>query len=439
MGKLKPIGSEKLQGMDKINRMIEIARYNEHKPNPINENKSLEYSKSFSDGQKYHIVKETNGYVIKKGNGLNESNLDYIEPLKGRKYYSSYSQALKRLNIMAKDVNSSEGYLKNLSLFESESEVDDRYFLKSDNGETNEQEDPAAAATPPAPAPDMAPAPAPDMAPTPDMDPELDDMGDEDMGDEDMGDEDEEKVTFKDIQKLTGKLGQKIRTFMDDEENEMSSKDIKYVINSILSALDLDALEDEDLESIIAKLEGEEEGEEEGAEGEESPEEVSTPETGVAPEAGPAPPVAPEGGEVAEFDFSDEDEDDDFYPRHGARKRHMYDELSEEESDAVKGMIDGIFSESKVDNILKKYFRIDEKEKSLLEEKRKQKTLINENTNKNISRIKNLSESIAQEISATKLIKKYPKVKFIGKSQQNNLVFESNNKRIKVTPKGSIL
>jgi len=125
---------------------------------------------------------------------------------------------------------------------------------------------------------------------------------------------------------------------------------------------------------------------------------------------------------------------------HGARKkRHMFDELSEEESDAVQGMIEGIFSESKVDNILKKYFKIDEKERTLLEEKKKQKSVITENTNKNVSRIKNLSETIAQEISATKLIKKYPKVKFVGKSQQNNLIFESNNKRIRVTPKGSIL
>ena len=30
MGNLKPIGSEKLQGMDKINRIIEISRYNEN-------------------------------------------------------------------------------------------------------------------------------------------------------------------------------------------------------------------------------------------------------------------------------------------------------------------------------------------------------------------------------------------------------------------------
>jgi hypothetical protein len=29
MSKLKPIGSEKLQGSDKLNRMLEIAMYNE--------------------------------------------------------------------------------------------------------------------------------------------------------------------------------------------------------------------------------------------------------------------------------------------------------------------------------------------------------------------------------------------------------------------------
>jgi hypothetical protein len=38
MGGLKPIGSEKLQGMDKIHRIMEIARYNETLPSSINEN-----------------------------------------------------------------------------------------------------------------------------------------------------------------------------------------------------------------------------------------------------------------------------------------------------------------------------------------------------------------------------------------------------------------
>jgi hypothetical protein len=42
MGSLRPIGSEKLQGMDKIKRIIEISRYNEHIPNPVNENESKE-------------------------------------------------------------------------------------------------------------------------------------------------------------------------------------------------------------------------------------------------------------------------------------------------------------------------------------------------------------------------------------------------------------
>ena len=61
MGNLRPIGSEKLQGMDKINRMIEIARYKENIPQPVNEDKSNEYNKVLSDGNTYNIVKEKSG------------------------------------------------------------------------------------------------------------------------------------------------------------------------------------------------------------------------------------------------------------------------------------------------------------------------------------------------------------------------------------------
>ena len=66
MAKLKPIGSEKLTGIEKINRMLEIARYKENFPESINEDKSIEYSKILPDGNNYQIVKEKNGYVIKK-------------------------------------------------------------------------------------------------------------------------------------------------------------------------------------------------------------------------------------------------------------------------------------------------------------------------------------------------------------------------------------
>ena len=84
---LRPIGSEKLQGMEKIQRIMEIAKYNENIPTPINENESVDYTRTLADGKKYQIIKEKNGYVIKRS--LNESTdeVDYIEPMKNRKYY----------------------------------------------------------------------------------------------------------------------------------------------------------------------------------------------------------------------------------------------------------------------------------------------------------------------------------------------------------------
>ena len=103
MGGFKPIGSEKLEGMDKIRRIMEIARYNENIPQSVNETKSTEYSVSLADGNIYRIIKERQGYVIKMA--INESDNDYIEPMKSRKYFSSYSQALKRLNLMTKEIN----------------------------------------------------------------------------------------------------------------------------------------------------------------------------------------------------------------------------------------------------------------------------------------------------------------------------------------------
>ena len=98
MADLKPIGSEKLQGQDKIQRILEIARYKESRPSSINETSRVEFGKTLADGNKYEIVKEKLGYVIKKR--IDES-LEYVDPMRNRKYYKSYSQALKRMNLMA--------------------------------------------------------------------------------------------------------------------------------------------------------------------------------------------------------------------------------------------------------------------------------------------------------------------------------------------------
>jgi hypothetical protein len=102
MADLKPIGSERLTGESKIQRILEISRYKENIPNNINETARTEFSKVLSDGKEYEIVKEKMGYVIKKR--VDES-YDYIEPMKNRKHYNSYSAALKRLNLIAKEVN----------------------------------------------------------------------------------------------------------------------------------------------------------------------------------------------------------------------------------------------------------------------------------------------------------------------------------------------
>jgi hypothetical protein len=455
MGNLRPIGSEKLQGMDKINRMIEIARYNENIPQPVNEDKSNEFKKVLSDGNTYNIVKEKNGYVIKKG--INESVHEYLEPMKNRKYYSSYSQALKRLNLIIKEVNVSEGYTKNLSLFNESEDNSERYTLKLP---TDEQAAPAPAPEPqPAPAP--APVPAPSPAPTPSPEDEMgmeDDMGmDDDMGDEEG--QDDEPVTLKTIQKLTGKLAQKLRAFSSIEEDGMTSNDTKYVINSVLSALDLDSLEEDDKEEIMSKFEGgSEEGMDDEGMGEEGMGDEGMGEEGMETE----PPVSPEGEMGEEFMGNDEeienpeefvkdifnmDEEEsmddmgDEYPRHGMRRRKSREDhrMSDDHAIHMEEMIEGMFSESKVDNILKKYFKIDEREKVLSEEKKKKQLIGTENDKKTVQRIKSLSESVSQEISSTKIIKKYPKAKLLGKNKNSNLVFEYNNKKLRVTPKGSIL
>ena len=96
MGDLRPLGSEKLQGTDKLKRIMEIAKYNEAPKQEVNELATTNYTIRLADGNLYGIVKERAGYIIKKG--LDESVLDYSEPMKNRRYYRSYADAMKKLN-----------------------------------------------------------------------------------------------------------------------------------------------------------------------------------------------------------------------------------------------------------------------------------------------------------------------------------------------------
>jgi hypothetical protein len=438
MADLKPIGSEKLTGQDKLNRIMEIARFKEATTKTINENATSEYSISLADGNNYQIVRERQGYIIKKT--ISESETDYIEPMKNRKYYSSYSQALKRLNLVAGELNRLNENEEGVSLYGEQK----KFTLKTPK---------------PAPAPmDMAPAapaeppavPSPELPPSPtDMGGEgmpMDDMGGEAMPMDDMGGEEldvdvdvdaeeggegmEEKITFKTIQKLTGKLTQKIRTL--DNEDGMTSEDVKYVINMVLSSLDLTSLSEEDKEDIMTKFEEdetEEFGQEDDMDGEDMTDDSEVEDIQADMD------VAIEGVELGE-DYEDsrysEDYDEDYDPN--------YKGEYEDESHGNGAIFDSIFGESKVDKVISKYFEMSKKEIREQKEKQVQKQVQKRTIVKTIMEsVTKMTETIEQELAAEKFVKENINSKFIGVTNKKNLVFETKSGQVKITPNGEIL
>jgi hypothetical protein len=416
MSDLKPIGSEKLQGQDKIKRIMEIARYNEVMPSNINETSRSEFSISLVDGNKYQIVKEKQGYIIKTT--ISESETGYIEPMKNRKYYNSYSQALKRLNLLTKEVNRVNENEEGTSLFGEQK----KYTLKTPTP-AEPTPDAVSAIAPPAP-----PAvPSPELPPSPieggdenvdvNMDAELDtDMGTEDidvnmdaeMGDDDMGKEDsEEKVTFKTIQKLTGKLTQKIRTL--DGEEGMTSENMKYVINMVLSSLDLKNLSEEDKEDIMSKFE--EDSEDLG------------------------------GDDMDGEDYTDDTEVEDIQSDMDVPVDQNGDEEAVPEMAEGNGMIlNHIFKESKVDKVISKYFEFTKKEIVESKERTAKKAIkIKSEVKKTMDSVVKLTETIEQELAAKEFLKENNNSKFIGITNKKNLIFENKGEQIKISPEGLII
>ena len=374
---LKPIGSEKLKGQDKINRIMEIAMYGDVEKNVANHTETTSFLKEGKDGNVYAIVQEKDGYHIKLG--LNESDLDYIDGLRNKKknQFKSYSAALKRMNLIFQPIN--EQY--------NEGVGDNMY------GDLQDQEERFTLKTPDAPSDDE------DM----DMGDEDMDMGDEEMGmddemdmdDEDMemgddmdseeGEEEEMEGVMKSIQKLTGKLGQKLR----DGEEDLESEDVKYVINSVLSALDLNKLEDEDKEDIVSRFDEDET--------EYGDEEL-------------------EGGDVdlESDEFGAEDDMD------------MGDEEMEMEDDETEVPMESL--KKRVSTLLESYV----KEKD-------PKTYINDikkitRTNKIIEKHSN---TVDQELSAKKFIKEN-KATIKGLTKNGTIVMISEGKKVYINKNGSI-
>jgi len=408
MGDLKPLGSEKLTGQDKIKRIMEIARFNEVIPTNLNETARSEYSISLADGNRYEIVKERQGYIIKKT--ISESETEYIEPMKNRKYYSSYSQAFKRLNLVAGELNRINENDEGVSFFGEQK----KFTLKT----PKPAESPAPAAEvpatpPPVPAPSLPPSPSAEMPAGDELDMGMGDMGMEDMGmspeaevevDATMDFEspetgEEEKVSFRTIQKLTGKLTQKIRTL--DTQEGMTSEDIKYVINMVLSSLDLKSLSEEDKEDIMAKFD--EESEDLG------------------------------GDDMGGLDMTDDSEVEDIQ----ADMDIPVESEMEEGGYGNGAIIDSIFGESTVDKVISKYFEISKKEILESKEKHSQKRRnVSSQSKKQMEEVIRLSETVEQELSAKKFLQENASAKIVGLTNKKNLVFENKGKQIKISPEG---
>ena len=406
MADLKPLGSEKLEGQEQISRILEISNYGS-KPTTLSENKNskADYSIQMADGKYYGIVKEKTGYVVKVG--ISESELDYNEPMQNRKHYKSFSQAMKKVNLIAGELNRIHENTEGVNIIGEQK----KFVLKTPEPKVDVDID--------VDEPSMEPEADLDMDVDMDVDMDMDSeesVDDLDMDlDLDLDDTEEEEVevevedeesSFKVIQKLTGKIGQKLRTY--DKNQGLSSEDIKYVLNSIISAVELDKLSEEDKEDILANFEEDEtDYDMEG-------------EVDIDVES---------GDDELDLDL-DLDMDMDMEEPEG--------EMAE--GDSMKSMVDEIFGESKVDKVLEKYFVVTDGEKKITESKKIKKFLAEKVNNISVKKeIKRLSESIEQELTSEFILKENTNIKFLGKTNKGNLIFESGKKQFKVTSKGELL
>jgi len=416
MSSLKPIGSEKLTGEDKLKRIMEIARFKESTPLNLNENSKSEYQVTLSDGNEYQIVREKSGYIIKKT--ISESTTDYIEPMKNRKYYSSYSQAFKRLNLLAKEINRITENTEEINLFGEQK----KFVLKTPKPvepEMDEPEDEPAQEPPAVPQAELPPSPL-DSADGDMNDIEIPTMGDEmptdtvdvetDTVDTEVEepattDVEDEMVSFKTIQKLTGKLTQKIRVL--DNKDGMTSEDIKYVINMVLSALDLKNLTSEDKEDILSKFEDAESREE-----------------------------MPSDEDITSDTEVEKIQTDMDVPVEQGSDFQAGEEMKEDH-----GMIlNNVYKESKIDKVLSKYFEFSKKEILETKEKNEQKNLMKKEEIKKIMKnVIKLTETIEQELSVKKFLEENSDFKLIGKTNKKNLVFENQDKQVKISPEGLVI
>ena len=217
----------------------------------------------------------------------------------------------------------------------------------------------------------------------------------------------------------------------------MSSKDVKYVINSILSALNLSSLDEEDKEDVLDKFEDYESEDETEFEDEDEDETYFNDDIELDDETEDFSEMTEDDGnyfgDAAEDDYvqiqklkRDAHHDAEEHRKH--RKYRKGESVESKMTKKVGDMLETIFSESKVDSVLEKYFVINESEKN-----------VNNNKSVNTKKARRLSESISQEVASIKFMKENPKAECVGKTNKGNIVFESDSTKFRISSKGMIL
>ena len=325
-----------LKGQDQINRISDLMG----RMTTLNESTSLseiDFIKKGPNGIIYGIVRENRNYFIKtteKTSGtLMSEDFSYSGGIKNKydERYHSYAEALKHLNMKFDMLNESYGIEDGTNLFESDGEEvfeanasglvkiketkvedpndeeveepDSKELLDEEPEDVEEQKKVIKVDTP---APPAIEEPIEDEVEVDEFsmedegeDPFGDEEGGEDMGDEEGMEEDGDETTKK-IQKYTGKIGQLLRD-KDEPDAELD----KYVINSIISAINWEDIPVEDVEDIISKIEGEDDEDGEGDEFATDDEEVVDLD---AEEGDVEDPFADDGGEeLAESEEEDEE------------------------------------------------------------------------------------------------------------------------------------
>ena len=115
--------------------------------------------------------------------------------------------------------------------------------------------------------------------------------------------------------------------------------------------------------------------------------------------------------------------------------------VDQEMAEGDHGMIlNNIFKESKVDKVLSKYFEISKKE--ILEEKQKRTERQKNNRirlEEKMNTVVRFTETVEQELASKKFLEENSKFNLVGKTNKNNLVFESSEKQVKITPEGMVI